>query len=202
MVEAASLIMSGLSLGATAAQFSWLHLRKVDSATGIVVASRPNSESAAFQFSFANLGTRPILLRSVGVVIYVQPDLHGFFMADHRPISGSLPQVIKQGEMVAVTIESRWTSMFFSEAAKRARERGQVDVSFFFVAQAVFWNPKGERLVSEQHIATLSANYENTQSKFELFPSPFRARKSQGCEHLRKKLHSILKWKFPLAFSR
>ena len=176
-MDPASLIISSLSLGLSAAAFRWAHFRKEDSIVCTLVASQRKQESALFQFSFANLGTRTILLRSVEVLVYFQPDFFGMFSMDCILTSGQLPQAIKNGEMCSVTVESKWTPTFLCQAAKYAESQGKNELSLFFIAQAIAWNPEGRRMAEKGHVATLNANYKDTQSTFESFPNPFPLRK-------------------------
>jgi hypothetical protein len=176
-MDPASLIISSLSLGLSAAAFRWAHLRKEDSIVCTLVANERKQQSALFQFSFANLGTRSALLRNVEVLIYFQPDFYGTFSMDCALISGQLPQAIKNGEICSVTVESKWTTTFLCQAAKFAESQGKNELSLFFIGQAVAWNPEGKRMYEKCHVATLTANYKDTQSTFEAFQNPFPLKK-------------------------
>jgi hypothetical protein len=90
--------------------------------------------------------------------------------------------VIKAGEMFSATVELQWTLTFLVKAAKEAESRGKKDAVLFFVANAVCWNPKGERMVGSKHLSTFTYNPKNTSSAYEspLFDRSFRLKKYRG----------------------
>lgn len=156
MTDPASLAISICALSFTICSFAWQHWRKVDSLVCSVVGNEcsPNS-LVRFQFSFANLGTHPALLRDVCVRLYMQPDLHGHYLEATVTVQSQLPQVIKAGEMVSVTIESNWTDTFLCLASKAAENRGRKAPELFFQVSANAWNPKGKRLSTQEAIGIL-----------------------------------------------
>jgi hypothetical protein len=185
----ASMIISVVALGISASaflfsilSFAWQHWRKVDAVVCTLVANECNDKRGIFQFSFANLGTRSTLLRDVNVEAFMRPELHGEFSNDCTIVAGNLPQVIKAGEMFSATVELKWTLTFLVKAAKEAESRGKKDAVLFFVANAVCWNPKGERMVGSKHLSTFTYNPKNTSSAYEspLFDRSFRLKKYRG----------------------
>src|ERR1035441_7384733 len=163
MSNHASIIISVVALSISASaflfsilSFAWQHWRKVDAVVCTLVASECNDKRGVFQFSFANLGTRSTLLRDVNVEAFMRPELHGELSNEDPAVACNLPQVIKAGEMLSATIELKWTTTFLVKAAKEAESRGKKDVALFFVANAVCWNPKGERMVGRKHLSTFT----------------------------------------------
>lgn len=170
--------MSSLALGVSVTTFGWLHLRKVDAVICTPISSFPEKESALFQFSLANLGTRPILIHAVSVMIHIDPALTGKFMGRCTTTGAILPQVIQPGEIIAVTVRSNWDTTFLCEAAKEAEKRAEEKASFFFVAGVVAWNPKGKQMTGSQQVAVMESDYKNNSSKFQPCHSVFKLRKS------------------------
>ena len=174
--------MSALALGVSIGTFAWQHWRTVDAVVCTLVANECNDKRGVFQFSFANLGTRSTLLRDVNVEAFMRPELHGELSNDCTIVAGNLPQVIKAGEMLSATIELKWTMTFLVKAAKEAESRGKKDVALFFVANAVCWNPKGERMVGRKHLSTFTYNPKDGSSGYECppFDRSFRLAKHRG----------------------
>ena len=163
MADPIALTMSGASLLLSVGTFAWLN-RRTDAVMCTLVAGEPRhyvsvSEFSGmlagdFQFSFANLGTRPVLLRQAEVNAFCTPELQGEVAADCTVTDGRLPQIIKAGDMCSIAVHFDWTPDFVAQAREEARKRGEHQPAPFFVARAVFWNPKGRRMVAEKHIAS------------------------------------------------
>jgi len=112
----------------------------------------------------------------------MKPELHGELSKDCNTIGGKLPQVIKAGEMYPITIETKWTLDFLVKAAKEAEGQGKKNAVLFLVANAVCWNPKGERMTGRKHFSTYTYNPENHSAGYECppFDRSFRLKKRQG----------------------
>jgi hypothetical protein len=177
-MDTPSQIMSSLALGVSVATFGWVHLRKVDAVICTLIGTDLEKEGAVFQFSFANLGTRAVLVNSVNVQIFINPALTGKFMARCTTIGNKLPQIIKPGEMAATTIRSNWDITFLCDAAKEAEKRAEEIASFFFVATVVARNPKGKQMSASKQVAILETNHKNTSSQFQPCEAVFKLRKS------------------------
>ncbi|HEY5041108.1 MAG TPA: hypothetical protein VIK53_03825 [Verrucomicrobiae bacterium] len=162
--------------------FAWQHWRKVDAVVCTLVANECNHHRGIFQFSFANLGTRPTLLRDVSVEVFMKPELHGELSNDCTVVAGILPQVIKAGEMYSISIETKWTDTFLVKAAKEAADRGKKNAMLFFVAKTICWNPKGERMMGQKHFSTFTYNPQERSSGYECpsFDRSFRLTKHRG----------------------
>ena len=184
--DTASFVFSSLSLGLSIGTLVW-HNRKTDSVLCTLVACEPKHQltqpatsasvllAADFQFSFGNLGTRPVLLRDVRVMVFGKPELNGL-LSDDCVLDDKLPRVIQPGEMCSVTLQLSWTLDFMQRATEEAKQRGENWPSLFFVARCVLWNPKGIRMLAEQPIARFQGEHQGW--KFEVYPKrTFRAKK-------------------------
>jgi hypothetical protein len=180
MIETLPLCISALSLGVSIATFAWLHLRRVDAAVCTLLSAEPRKLSAAFQFSVANLGTRPLLLLDVRVPVFLQPELTGVSVDEPAIVEGSLPRVIQPGDIYSITIETRWTLTFFTLAAKQAAQRGAVGPDLYFMAKVTAWNPKGKMMIGQKHIATWRNDTTDNSSRHEVSGVSFRLRKAAG----------------------
>ena len=181
MADPASIIMSALALTVSVGNFVWIHLRKVDSLICTLVANEHKGQSAAFQFSFANLGNRPALLRDVKVRTFIKPELHGLIIAESATIPE--PRVLKADEVCCVVVEVNWNSTSLIQATREAEARGFDGAEMFFVVEAVFWNPKGEKMIGDRHIATLRIDHKNRSSSYQLIGGrSFRLRKIRPVE--------------------
>jgi hypothetical protein len=189
MNNQASMIISvvALSIAASAFLFSilsfaWQHWRKVDAVVCTLVANECDHHHGIFQFSFANLGTRPMLLRDVNVEVFMKPELHGELSNNCMVIAGNLPQVVKAGEMYSLSIETKWPLDFLVKAAKAAESRGKKNAVLFFVANAVCWNPRGERMTGRKHFLTFTYNPQDRSAGYECppFDRSFRLTKHKG----------------------
>ncbi len=157
MPDPASLAISTGAFAFTIAAFAWQHWRKVDSVICTIVAVQPVhgtiTQEAAFQFSFANLGTRAVLIRDIGLNVCARPDNTGISTFEHEVVTGQLPQVLKAGEMCFLTAKIKWNLTILCQAFNGVTPKGD---EVFFTAKATAWNPKGKRLFGEKkHIASM-----------------------------------------------
>jgi hypothetical protein len=203
MSDPASLTISGLALGFSFASFAWQHLRKVDSAICTLVANEVSDRQSTFQFSIANLGTRPALVRDIQVEVFSQPELFGEILGKSSYPSGSLPQVVKAGEIISVQIETKLNLDEINAAAKLGEKRGLKSgvVELYFVAKVTIWNPEGKRFIGTKHIANSVKNYGDNSFHSETFNDrSFQVSKQFGflgserfekiCKKLREDLQS------------
>jgi hypothetical protein len=167
----ASLTISILALFFSLATFVWQHLRKADSVICTLVANEWIDKQVTFQFSLANLGNRPTLLRDIQVQVFCQPELYGNIIGKCTYPKESLPPVIKAAEIVSIHVETKWTWDDLIVASKQAEKRGCQSgiVELFFVVRATVWNPEGKRFVGTKHISTFIANYAKKTSNVETF---------------------------------
>lgn len=182
IISVIAISISALTFLFSILTFAWQHWRKVDSVICTLVANECDHHHGIFQFSFANLGTRPTLLRDVGVEVFMKPELYGEIANDCTIIDGKLPQVIKAGELYSISIDVKWTIDFLVKAAKEAESRGSKYAVLFFVARGVCWNPKGERMMGRKQFSKFTYDPQNQSGGYECdpFDRSFRLKKYRG----------------------
>jgi len=161
MADPISITISSLSLAATIGMFAWQHLRKVDSTICTLVDEQFGRLSGTFSFSLANLGTRPALFKELTVTAFPSPEMYGACCGDSKILTGQPPQIIKAGEMIFVSLESKWTLEFLETAQRETEERGGRDAMLYIQAEAVLWNPKGKRMIASEHVTTTQIPLKN-----------------------------------------
>jgi hypothetical protein len=170
MAEAA-LTISVLTLVFSLASFAWQYLRKIDSVICTLVANEVSDKQSAFQFSIANLGNQPALIRDIQVQVFCRPELYGNILGKSSYPNGALPQVVKAGEIVSIQVETTLSLDDLLIAAKQAEQRGCQNgiAELFFMAKVTVWNPEGKRFVGTKHISTFVKNYKDKTSGGETF---------------------------------
>jgi hypothetical protein len=197
MADPAALTISVLALIFSLASFAWQHLRKIDSVICTLVANEINDKQGAFQFSIANLGNRPSLIRDIQVQALCHPELFGNILGKSSYPNGSLPQVVKAGEIVSVQVETKLSSDDLVVAAKQAEKRGRQSgiAELFFMAKVTVWNPEGKRFIGTKHISTFVINYNDKTSNGQTFSErSFQISKEfglLGSERLQKLFNKI-----------
>ena len=171
ILSVVAISISGSAFLFSILSFAWQHLRKVDSVICTLVANEVNDKQGTFQFSFANLGNRPALLRNIEVEVFDRPELNGVIIGNSAIPAGNLPQVIKAGEIFSTVVETKLTETDLVLATKEAEQRGCASgvTELFFVAKVTVWNPEGKRSIGTKHIVTFCINHKERSSTGETF---------------------------------
>jgi hypothetical protein len=166
MADPVAVTISVLALIFSLASFAWQYLRKIDSVICTLVANEVNDKQGAFQFSIANLGNRPALIRDIQVQVLCRPELYGNILGKSSCPNGTVPQVIKAGEIILIQVETKLSMDDLIVAAKQAEKRGGQSgiAELFYMVKVTVWNPEGKRFVGTKHISTFVINYKDKTS--------------------------------------
>lgn len=151
-ISVASLGVACVSVGFGISSFAWQHWRKKNAVTcSVVAADIPLGsvpKEAAFQFSFANLGSRAVLVNSVSVSVSAFSTPGGVYSFQCKLVEGKLPQILNAGQMCSIVAKAEWNITMLCQAIIEGRKASGDEL--FFTVGATASTPEGTHLSGDR----------------------------------------------------